>query len=188
MKKTPPLSLRATAFHEAGHARACIHEHVALSNVSIAPTEDSFGHVGHRNILHGCNIEWEDNPQHRMRMECLVRIALAGPAAERRFSPQGYRRYGGKGDLQFAFELVQFFVGNEEEGSAYLRLLEIQTRNFLNRPGVWDEITALATALLEETTLTPKRTRSIVQAAFQRSLGSHKDKRMKKAKKPQQEK
>lgn len=188
MKKMPSLSLRATAFHEAGHAVACIHERVQLSTVSIAPTEDSFGHVGHHNILHGCNIEWEDKPSHRLRMERLVRISLAGPAAQHRFRPRGYRHYHGKADLKSAFELVQFFVGNEEEGSAYLRLLEIQTRNFLNGPGVWDEITALATALLEETTLTPKRTRSIVQAAFQRAFGSHKDKRMKKAKKPQQEK
>jgi len=177
MKKTPSLSLRATAFHEAGHAVACIHERVQLSTVSIAPTKDSFGHVGHRNILHGCNIEWEDKLSHRLRMERLVRIGFAGPAAERRFSSKGYRRYGGKDDLQFGFELVQCFVGNEEEGSAYLRLLEIQTRNFLNQPGVWDEITALAKALLEETTLTPKRTRSIVHAAFQQSLRSYKTKR-----------
>jgi hypothetical protein len=168
-----PLSLRATAFHEAGHAVACIHEHVPLSTVSIAPTEDSFGHVGHRNVLRGCNIEWENKLDHRMKMERLVRIALVGPAAERRFSRKGYRRYGGKSDLKFAFELVQFFVGNEEEGSAYLRLLGIQTRNFLNRPGVWDEITALATALLEEKTLTPKRSRSIVRAAFHASLKSY---------------
>ncbi len=176
MKKMPSLSLRATAFHEAGHAVACIYERVQLSTVSIAPTEDSFGHVGHRNILHGCNIEWEDKPSHRLRMERLVRISLAGPAAQHRFRARGYWHYHGKADLKSAFELVQFFVGNEEEGSAYLRLLEIQTRNFLNRPGVWDEITALATALLEETTLTPKRARSVVHAAFQRSLRIHNEK------------
>jgi hypothetical protein len=46
----------------------------------------------------------------------------------------------------------------------------------------------IATALLEETTITSQRARSIVRAAFQRSLGSEKDKRMMKAEKPQQEK
>jgi hypothetical protein len=183
-----PLSLRATAFHEAGHAVACIYENVPLLTVSIAPTKNSDGRVGHHNILHGCEIEGEDKPHHRLRMERLVLIALAGPAAERRFSPKGYRSYGGKGDLQFAFELVSKFVGTREEHNAYFHLLKIRTRDFLHRPGVWDEITALATALLEETTLTPKRTRSIVRAALQRSLESEKDKRMKQAKKPQQEK
>lgn len=167
-----PLSLRATAFHEAGHAVACIYEHVQLLTVSIAPTKNSDGRVGHRNILHGCEIEGEDKPHHRLRMERLVLIALAGPAAERRFSPKGYRGYGGKGDLQFAFELVSKFVGTGEEYNAYFHLLEIRTRDFLHRPGVWDQITALASSLLEEKTITPKRTLSIVHAAYQQSMKS----------------
>jgi hypothetical protein len=37
---------------------------------------------------------------------------------------------------------------------------------------MWDEIATVATVLLEETALTPKRTRSIVHAAFQQSLKS----------------
>jgi hypothetical protein len=109
-----PLSLRATAFHEAGHAVAYMHEHVPFSTVSIAPTEDTFGHVGHRNILYGCKTEWQNNPHHRLRMERMVRTALAGPAAHRRFSPKGYRHNYGEDDRQFAFELIQFFVGDEE--------------------------------------------------------------------------
>lgn len=170
MKKMPPLSLRAPAFHEAGHAVACIYEHVALLTVSIARTEESDGRVRHRDILHGCKIEWEDKPHHRLMMERLVPMALAGPAAQSRFSPKGYRHYHGGSDLQDAFELIQHFIGNEEEGSAYFNLLNIQARNFVNQPGVWYEITALATALIEEKTITAQRTRSIVQAARQRSL------------------
>src|ERR1700682_5391481 len=123
-----PLRLRAMAFHEAGHAVACIYEHVPLSTVSIVPDEDSSGRVLHRNILQGCNIEWENKPHHRLRMERMVCTALAGPAAHRRFSPKGYWHYHGKDELKSAFGLIYFFTGNEEEVKSYFHLLEVQTR------------------------------------------------------------
>lgn len=185
MKKTPPLPLRATAFHEAGHAVACIHERVALSTVSITPKEGSDGRIIHRHLLSRCPIDSDTSTRNRLRMERMVRMALAGPAAQRRFSPRSIRHYHSADDYKKAVDLVQYFVGSDEELEAYIKLLEVQAESFLNKPGVWDQITALATALLKEGTLPSQRVRSIVRTALERSLGSRKAKRMMKASKPQ---
>ncbi len=170
MKKVLPVGLRATAFHEAGHAVACIYERVALSTVSIAHAKDTAGRVIYRHLLSRSHIDCDRSTRNRLRMEHMVRMLLAGPAAQRRSSPPSIRHYHGEDDFKKAIDLVTHFTESEEECSAYIRLLEVQTQCFLNRPGVWDQITALATALLVETTITSQRTRSIVDVGMQRFL------------------
>jgi|APFre7841882630_1041343.scaffolds.fasta_scaffold10852_4 hypothetical protein len=102
----------------------------------------------------------------RPTREHMVRMSFAGPLAQRRFSSRSIRRFHEQEDYEKAVDLVEYFVGSDEELEAYIHLLEVQAKSFLNRPGVWDQITAPATALLKETTLTSGRVRRIVRAAF----------------------
>jgi hypothetical protein len=63
-------------------------------------------------------------------MERLVRIALAGRAAERRFDRRSpFRTHS---DYKQAVDLITHFTGSQRHLKAYLCLLEVEAEEFLN--------------------------------------------------------
>ncbi len=90
---------------------------------------------------------------------------LAGPIAQRKFSPKGYRHYHGGQDHEWATDLLMHYTGSDEEVEAYINLLHVQTRQALDLPWVWTAVIAVAEALLDKGELTGRETRAIIQQA-----------------------
>jgi hypothetical protein len=118
--KDPDASrtLKATAYHEAGHVVASHLERLPLRPVTIPPDGEVAGSCAHANILGGRHID-----------------------------------------------LVSFFTRGPAELDTYLKLLALRTDGLLNRPFVWDQVTAIAEALLAEKTIGSRRLERIIQTA-----------------------
>jgi hypothetical protein len=69
---------RATAFHESGHAVAAF------------------------SALAGINLEIDGSNRARVRAETAIIVALAGPAAQRRYAPRSRRAWRGESDFELA--------------------------------------------------------------------------------------
>jgi ATP-dependent Zn protease len=68
------MKIERTAYHEAGHAVASYHLHVAFSYISITPDEDSWGRVKHPK-LSNFKPEWDDSPREQIAQETYLLLA-----------------------------------------------------------------------------------------------------------------
>lgn len=167
MRKT---TLEETAHHEAGHARIALWFDVPVTHVTIAPREDSLGHV----IRQGFAKRWKPpvqsgdcTPAQRAKLETHILISLAGPAAERRFSGFAWRwsdRYWA-GDIRSASENANWITGDDEETNAYLRWMRVRAENLIGSPGVWAQVEAIAQSLLRHTTLNGAQVYAAIRGA-----------------------
>jgi ATP-dependent Zn protease len=144
---------KATAYHEAGHAVIAHYLHIRVMEASIEPNEFSSGHVKHQRLLNK-TIEFDRSDRNRLKMERLVIICLAGLEAQRRASPRSVRYYHAQMDYENAVSAVEYFTESPEEEDAYIKYLVARTKNLIFMPDRWDEIVAVAAALLKEEKLT----------------------------------
>lgn len=101
-KDNSPEDLKVTAFHEAGHAlMAFASEKERIREITILNFEDSLGHISTYPIFENIKISKEG-------MECKIKIALAGKAAEEVFF--GTSSNGARGDLIEATKLVREYL------------------------------------------------------------------------------
>ncbi|HEV2057553.1 MAG TPA: hypothetical protein VGV06_20665, partial [Methylomirabilota bacterium] len=162
--------LQSTAYHEAGHAVAAHWERVRLESATIVPGDDFDGKVISRNLLHGRNVDSDASQRNRSRMLRMVRVSLAGLAAQRRFDAESVKDWHGEYDYQKAADLVSYFTENDRELEAYLNLLLVQAEGIFDRPFVWDQVTAVAEALLAKKTLKSLELRRIMHLACQQAM------------------
>ena len=168
--KDPEASrtLRAIAYHEAGHVVASHLERLPLRPVTTLPDGEAAGSCAHASILGGRHIEWDTSSDvSRLQMERLVIVARAGEAAQRRFDRRGPRRHQAAADRRQAIDLVSFFTGGPAELDAYLKLLALRTYGLLNTPFVWNQVAAVAEALLAERTIRSGRLERIILTAHE---------------------
>jgi hypothetical protein len=160
-----------TAYHEAAHAVAALWERATLKSATIVPSAEADGVTHHRNILFGRDVDCDASTANRLRMERLVRVCLAGPAATEKLGMSGPPRLLHPGeDEPRALDYISFFTSSIEETEAYYALLAIQAKQFLERPGVWAQVTAVAGALLAAKTLPGKKLRQIAREAFEQAI------------------
>jgi hypothetical protein len=163
------------AYHEAAHVVAAIWERAQLKSATIVASEQAEGVTSHRNLLFGRNVDCDTSTANRLRMERLVRVCLAGPAASEKLgfpASAGAILHPGE-DESRAVDYISFFTASTEETEAYFALLAVQAKQFLDRPIVWSQVSAVATALLAAKTLPAKRLREIARAAFGTALEEH---------------
>jgi hypothetical protein len=159
------------AYHEAAHAVVALLERVKVYSATIIPSDEAEGVTRHHNLLYGRGVEWDASHPNRIRMERLVRMALAGPVADELRGVHDERTViGPTDDEHCAAELVGYFTGNTEETEAYLKLLWIQTRALLKRDPIWSQVTAVAEALLAHKTLSAKEIRGIARSVLRARL------------------
>lgn len=162
---TDDLSNQAIAFHEAGHAVACIVKDVGVDSVTIKPGADSYGSCIHPSVM---GFEFTNVPERRrIARDCII-IAFSGVPAERLISPDAPDTHG-SGDEENANWLSREFhvfprrmqnVGDEYH-EEYLDRLRNEARRLVKRER--RAIEAVARELLAKTTINGQRVESIVQ-------------------------
>ena len=158
MAKKFTKALQATAYHEAGHAVAAVYYRTRLKRATIIPEGDTTGHcLQLPPSLRGIDIE------PTLRLEGLARdrvmVSLAGRAAQLKFWSRGTRFYHARSDYERAVDLLGRFTRTTEELEAYMKLMVIRARYFIET--WWPQISAVAEALLREKTLTGAQVKAI---------------------------
>lgn len=143
---TAQSALSATAHHEAGHAVAAWTQNIAVRKISIVKGQGLAGFIHHADIVGGLRPDADRSPRVRLRLEKLVRVSLAGPAAQRKFNARSWRTYHGGEDHRKALDLIDHLSLNEAHAQAYIRLLELEAAHMVEMH--WDIIVALAKELI----------------------------------------
>jgi ATP-dependent Zn protease len=164
-RKRAEVELRATAYHEAGHAVAAIHQRIPLHGVTIKPEGDSLGRTTHANLLKNRHIDWDASAANERRMERQVAMSLAGPAAEQRFrSRHRLRKFNSeqsRDDYDEAIGLIDRFTGSNNQTQRRLDEFQAHASAFVRDH--WNEIRAVAEALLHRTRLSSQAIRRVIR-------------------------
>ncbi len=175
MKRTKVLE--SIAYHWAGHAVAAAAVGARLRALSLieayasrghAPPEPYFRLVGPSAAPDaGAEDEGLFRIQHayQRRLENMALVCLAGPAAQRRFDPCGFRRSHGDADRRQALAILSPLAGGPEETQAYVDLIDLRARNFVAADPVWRQIECLAGELLARVTLSAAEVRETIKAS-----------------------
>ena len=97
----------------------------------------------------------------RLRVERLAIIQLSGDHRAAQIQPAQRPFVSCIGDYQSAVSLTEHFVGGDEELEAYLNLLAIRAKSLIEFH--WDDVIAVADALLERRSLTAPQVRQILR-------------------------
>ena len=171
MSKQPSKALASTAHHEAGHAVMCWKEGIRVNRITIVPNEEAAGSVERANPLLGIDLEYDGSTRARLRVESCVKVCLAGPVAQRAFNPKGYRKYHGQGDQDKAVDVLSRMVGSDEELEAYLRLLTIQTEQYITGSCGSALVSGVAAALLERKEIPRRDVHPLIRQVMQEAVG-----------------
>ncbi len=80
-------------------------------------------------------------------------MLLAGPIAQKKFSPRGWRTYHGQEDFHKTSDILSYFVDDERELNAYFRWLQVRAENLVRNRSNWACIGEIAKKLLVSRTL-----------------------------------
>jgi hypothetical protein len=147
------MSLKAIAYHEAGHAVAMWHGKLKFQTGSIEPREGSSGRVTHQ-ALKGIRLDIDDTPLARIRSENFIIACLAGPTAQRRYNAHSFRHYHAGDDHDLALTHALRLCGNGASTAAYIEWLKIRAKDLVEVR--WPSVERVAAGLLENGTLTRK--------------------------------
>jgi hypothetical protein len=168
--------LWATAYHEAGHAVAAIRLGIGLGRKGINIIPDSNeNRAGMAHLRKGFAGRPDIETSDRMRIgaEKNAVATFAGEVAQRKFSSSSIRNWHGSSDRHQVVDLLSHFVPETRELEAYCRWLHIRAENLINAPVVWDQIQAVADALVQRGHLKPQEVKTICKHALQGALEAH---------------
>jgi hypothetical protein len=103
------------------------------------------------NPLRDIRLDSDDTPRARIKIENSIIMYLAGPIAERRFKSRSFRHWHADDDHRRAVDLALRLCGHRESATAYLKWLEIRTKDLIDLR--WQSVGRLAAGLLEKSTL-----------------------------------
>ena len=107
----------------------------------------------------------------RRRLEDEIMIALAGPEAQSHVSTKAAVQAGAGFDWPQAADLAPYVAGSDLETEAFVEWLRLRTANLvIGQPLVWACIEALATRLMERSTLKGHEVRETISATYQDAL------------------
>jgi len=118
----------------------------------------------------GINLEYDGSPRAQRRAENFALVCFAGPAAQRRFNPKGYRSYHGADDIHQAIGMLDYLSGGDEILEAYAKLINLRARAFIASALHWRSIEHLATTLLDQHTMAGPEVRAVIQEGYQRQM------------------
>lgn len=159
--------VRATAFHEAGHAVSHWLNAIPFEGVSIARKGKSFGRVMFRKFGRRYFESAQDASltlRQRDRLERHVVALLAGEIAENRYSRR-HNHNGASYDYEMALGLCGGMIETPKECIAYLNWLYVRSRGQITTRENWLAVRAVATRLLNVETLTGRDAVSAMKKA-----------------------
>ena len=173
--------LKATAFHEAGHAVAAWLVKIPIRKVTIVPKGDAAGYVLRRGVafpkrvreilesgsrgtiryIYAREYAWGQFIAERHAVYCL-----AGVEAQRRFNARSVRLYQYEGDRQSALDGLERIDGTDDL-RLYWGLMQERARRLINEPSAWAAVKAIAAELMRRKTLSGDEARRVMIAATQ---------------------
>jgi hypothetical protein len=157
--------LESVAYHEAGHAVACIELRRPFKSVTIVPKDDSLGHLLKNPAPASIRPEVDAGDKVDRWLEREVSIVLVGLAAEHRHTGRHNWR-GARRDLDHAVDLASYLHFDPKLMGKYLTYMVEKAKHFVADPLAWIRIEALATALMKYHTLSARRARAVCQEAL----------------------
>ncbi|MCK4627022.1 MAG: hypothetical protein KAV00_17040 [Phycisphaerae bacterium] len=144
-----------TAYHEAGHAVACIALRKRFKYVTIEPDDErnSLGHIRHAPSPDNLHPYMDNQLRFQRFVEREIMILFAGGAAEALHKGR-HNYHGSRNDrrdaIDFAFSICcRSSGGSGEQAEAYCNWLIIRTRDMLGSAMWWPAVKAIAVALLK---------------------------------------
>jgi hypothetical protein len=127
---------------------------VKVKSATVVPdkVDKLAGHVHHEKMFRGLNPANDMSDRVRLQIERDLTIALAGRAAQRRYSKKSWRHYHGKSDLAWASDLALRIGGDGEGATAFLRWIELRTDRLVAKR--WRDIEHVARKLVKHKTMT----------------------------------
>ncbi len=117
------------------------------------------------------NLEWDSSARAQRRAENMALVCCAGPAAQRRFNPRGFRKYRAEDDWHQAINLLSYRESDNKILGLYFDMINLQARRFVAQPFNWQLIEGLAEALLDRKRLTGKEVRAAILATDKAIIG-----------------
>jgi len=185
-------SIERVAYHEAGHAVACIWFELPVDRVTIIADEErgSLGHVEHDfgdpDALHSeielllyeqapksevpKGVDWLDHELlERSFIEKHATVALAGAAAETRWCGRGrdvdWDDESYRSDVVQASQMLSRFSDHDDEFGAYFEYIAERTKSLVARPQFIVGVDALIEALMGRRELSGEEAANLVRAA-----------------------
>jgi len=145
-------ALKATAYHEAGHAVAALRLNVSVRSVSIVPTKGSLGRMAHyRKTGFSPDIDIT-SLRAKGVLERDAIVTLAGPAAEKRYTGR-YNGHGAGSDIDRVLNLLSYACPDEKVLRAYFHYLRESAAAMMRSEHVWAQVAAVARELLKQETI-----------------------------------
>ncbi len=152
--------LRATAFHEAGHAVMAFSLGRVVSKVSIKPGQSAIG----QSNLGTCALGKGRSKATKDQLEDEVLILFAGMVAESHFTGQ-YNEQGAKQDLSTAYRMLEQRANNEKQLDRTRKRLLDKTDHILSEDGHAKAIELIADELIAKETVSGRAVRHFFKQA-----------------------
>lgn len=163
----------AIAYHEAGHAIACLALGFKFKYVTVIENKESnsLGHVLLEKLKFHSDFDISDKT--RLKVEKYIAICLAGPIAERKFTG-GSNDIAASKDYEMSFLLAANIFGPTHLINAFMDFLCIYTETLFSYlleegqsdTGTWEEVKVLAKELLIRQKLSNKEVCAIFPQYF----------------------
>jgi hypothetical protein len=145
-------------------------QRVGFRYVTIIPSGDTLGHVKNYPFGKSFQPDVEVTLRMRDRLEKEIVIYYAGNEAEKKFCGR-YNHWGSNGDFHSLVDLASYVAGGEEALEAYLKWLQLATRDMIARAENWLAVQKVAEALLEKKKLTSEEAKAIIRKAYEDHFG-----------------
>lgn len=149
------------AYHEAGHAVACLQERFKFHHVTIIEDIESntLGHL----LLSNLKLESDffDSDKVRLKTERYIKMCLAGPIAETRFTKVINNTVANK-DFMNSFQVALNLFGDIKVVNAFMDFMLVKTKYDLINSATWKEIKLVAKELNKRKTLSYKEVLEIL--------------------------
>jgi hypothetical protein len=169
MKRSKEDKLRATAYHEAGHAVAAHVLRMPIGITTVVPNAER-GSLGHCEVRfpRWLELDGELTPAGRFWIERNAQVSFAGSEAERLFTGR-YNHKGASSDYHSAVVPAGYLYEGELL-EIYLKLHQRCARALVSSE-MWKPcIEAVAKQLLEKQTLRPLDVRQVIAAVFKAKI------------------
>jgi ATP-dependent Zn protease len=148
MGATPKM--KATAYHEAGHAVASWRLGEKFKYVTVAPDADSIGHVRRERWPKWFHPDFDSSDRIRLRVERHIVISFAGQLVEAKFLGK-HPRYGMHADNEIAVDMAFHVGGSVKTVEAFLHYCWSVSEDLVACN--WRFVEVIAEALLDKETL-----------------------------------